>query len=92
MPYNTHLLLRCAPHGSLDYSSFTLGHLNISGWTVNNNNLRNAIILHEPCDIFSVVETHLSDNQEFRPNVEGYIFEGFNRSFTHINAPGTWGE
>ena len=40
---------------------------------------------------FSIVETHLSDNSEFRPNVEKYIFEGFNRSFTHVNAPGTWG-
>ena len=79
------------PHGSLEYSTFTLGHINVSGWTVNNNSLRNAIIQNEPCDIFSIVETHLSDNNEFQPNVDNYIFKGFNRSFRHKNAPCTWG-
>ncbi len=37
------------------------------------------------------VETHLSDSQQFRPNVANYTFKPFNRTFAHRNAPGTWG-
>ena len=47
--------------------------------------------MNESLDLYFVSETHLSDNNNFEPNVTGYIFKGFNRAFTHRNAPGTWG-
>ncbi len=80
------------PHGQLDDSlQITLGHLNISGWTQHNNELRKRIFSCESLDIFFISETHLSDNVDFEPNVPGYIYRGFNRTIMHKNAPGTWG-
>ncbi len=68
-----------------------MGHLNVSGWTPHNNVLRSSIVTSESLDIFIVSETHLSNCDDFEPNVAGYIFKGFNRSVMHRNAPGTWG-
>ena len=68
-----------------------VGHLNVSGWTPHNNVLRSSIVTSEALDIFIVSETRLSNCDDFKPNVAGYIFKGFNRSVMHRNAPGTWG-
>ena len=80
------------PHGQSDqHCQITLGHLNVSGWTPNNNVLRNSIISSESLDVYFLSETHLSDNVDFEPVVPGYIFKGYNRVLMHRNAPGTWG-
>ena len=55
-----------------------LGHLNVCGWTVNNNLLRTKIVKAVDADIFSVCETHLIAGENLRIN--GYIWKGFNRT------------
>ncbi len=68
-----------------------MGHLNVSGWTANNNEIRCSIFKNESLDVYCISETHLSDDNEFEPNVPGYLFRGFNGALRHRNAPGTWG-
>ncbi len=65
--------------------------MNIAGWTVHNNALRKSIFLNVDCDVYSISETHLSDNGDFSPDVNGYQFIPHNRQTTHRLAPGTWG-
>ena len=68
-----------------------MGHLNVAGWTELNNALRAHILINEKCDVYSINETHLSDNCTFEPQVTGYTFKGHNRSVAHKRAPKTWG-
>ncbi len=75
------------PHGL----TLTVGHLNVAGWTKNNSALREQIFLREKCDIYSVNETHLSNDDSYEPKVNGYRFKGFNRGTVHKKAPKTWG-
>ncbi len=49
--------------------------------------LREQIFVRENCDLYSVNETHLADEGEFEPKVEGYTFKGYNRSLVHRRAP-----
>ena len=60
-------------------------HLNVCGWTQSNERLRIAIINEINAEIFSLNETHLSENQVI--NVQGYSWKGFNRSYIHRDAP-----
>ncbi len=76
------------PHGTVELS---LGHINIAGWTLHNQALRQHIFANEQCDIYSINETHLDKDGDFSPYVEGYTFKGHNRSLVHRRAPKTWG-
>ena len=69
----------------------SVAHLNIAGWTKNNNELRNKIFIQENCDIYSLNETHLSTNSDFEPDVEGYKLFRNDRSLVHRKAPKAWG-
>lgn len=70
-------------------SAITISHLNVSGWTVTNHELREKIILSLDSDIISINETHLAGIQEI--NVPGYKWYGANRQSRHIRAPKTHG-
>ncbi|XP_060597076.1 uncharacterized protein LOC132750994 isoform X1 [Ruditapes philippinarum] len=61
-----------------------IAHLNVSGWTENNNDLRCAIIKSIDADIFSICETHLTREKVI--NVDGYVWFGNNRKNIHVNA------
>lgn len=54
------------------------------GWTELNAPLRQAIILSQNCDIFSVNETHLKPNCII--SIPGYTWYGHNRQYTHHRA------
>ncbi len=68
-----------------------MGHLNIAGWTPSNSELRNKIFTNENCDVYSLCETHLSENSDFAPKVNGYKLIRHDRLFVHRKAPKTWG-
>ena len=59
--------------------------MNVCGWTQSNERLRIAIINEINADIFSLNETHLSENNVI--NVPGYTWKGFNRLLIHRDAP-----
>lgn len=58
--------------------------MNVCGWTVNNHDLRCAIVNAIDADIVSISETHLTDNNVI--NVNGYVWFGHNRKNIHVNA------
>ncbi len=83
-----------SPHGNRNAdtdSTITFGHLNLAGWTENNNELRKEILLNENCDVYSICETHLSTTSTFVPSLNGYELVRHDRAFVHRNAPKTWG-
>lgn len=67
--------------------TYLIGHLNVCGWTKSNHDLRSNLIKHVNCDIVSLNETHLSDDNGIVLTELGYKWKGFNRKNLHINAP-----
>lgn len=61
--------------------------MNVCGWTRTNHNLRSEIVKQLNCDIISLNETHLLDENELNLSDHGYKWIGFNRSNIHVNAP-----
>ncbi len=58
---------------------------NVNGWTHNNSQLRETIIMNKQSDIICLCETHLdNDNTIF---MNGYRWYGFNRSLRNVRAP-----
>ncbi len=56
----------------------------LNGWTENNSDLREKILIYRNSDIIAVNETHLTDDKKLK--LEGYVWEGHNRSKQHIRA------
>ena len=63
------------------------GHINVGGWTVNNQDLRVSLIKNINTDIISVNETHLGGDDNLDLKVYGFEWYGQNRFATHRNAP-----
>ena len=62
-----------------------MAHINVCGWTNENNDLRCALIKAIDADITCVSETHLSGQNVLK--IEGYMWLGYNRQEIHRNAP-----
>ena len=62
-----------------------MAHINVCGWTNENNDLRCALIKAIDADITCVSETHLPDQNVLK--IEGYLWLGYNRQEIHRNAP-----
>jgi hypothetical protein len=71
------------------HTDVKVSHINITGWTENNRELRTRIIFELDSDILSINETHLADGKSI--SIPGYKWFGFNRSQRDINAPKTFG-
>ena len=67
------------------------GTWNISGWTNENCHLRKAILYELDFDIIGIQETHLSDNTNHQPNLDGYKWIGHCRKIRHIKSKKTYG-
>ena len=65
----------------------------MAGWTEENCELRKAILKHGKTneDIIGIQETHLSNNTENQPTLEGYRWFGHCRSVRHVKAKRTHG-
>lgn len=63
------------------------GHINVGGWTVNNQDLRVSLIKNINTDIISVNETHLGGDDTLDLKSYGFEWYGHNRFATHRNAP-----
>ena len=63
--------------------------MNVNGWTVANEQLRQRILLSTDADIISINETHLAGDSEI--TLRGYIWYGLNRPTRHCRAPITHG-
>ena len=68
-----------------------VGTWNVAGWTDNNEYLRKAILYELNGDIIGIQETHLSDNKNSQPNLEGYNWIGHCREKRHIKSKRTHG-
>jgi hypothetical protein len=62
-----------------------LAHLNVCGWTAENDNLRASIVRAIDADITSICESHLKDQNIIA--LDGYLWLGHNRTHLHRNAP-----
>ena len=69
--------------------SYKLGHLNVNGWTKQNEALRQNIIILSNADFVSVNETHLKGNEII--SVPGYRWIGSNRTMQHVKATRNFG-
>ena len=56
----------------------------MNGWNENNKSLREKLVTYRGSDIICVTETHLTGVQKLE--LEGYTWEGNNRSKQHIRA------
>ena len=63
----------------------------MAGWTDNNAYLRKAILYEFDADIFGLQETHLTDNSNNQPNLDGYNWVGHCRKKRHIKSKKTHG-
>ena len=63
----------------------------MAGWTANNSYLRKAILYELNSDILCIQETHLADNINEQPNLEGYEWIGHCRNIRHVKAKKTYG-
>lgn len=64
-------------------------HLNVNGWTPDNQTLRQAILLTLNAEIISLNETHLDGDSDIE--LDGYKFYGHNRGSRHVRAAKTMG-
>ena len=63
---------------------YKIAELNVNGWTKNNCEHRQKILLTSNADLIAINETHLKNNE--CPYLPGYHWIGANRVSQHINA------
>ena len=68
------------------FCDFLICTWNVNGWTRNNCCIRNAVISCIKPDIICLNETHLSNNHDNQPNVEGYSWIGHCRPVRHTRS------
>ena len=59
---------------------------NSAGWTSENENLRQAILKTTDSEIILVQETHLANNTDNQPSLDGYKWYGHCRTVRHVNS------
>ena len=64
---------------------------NSAGWTSENENLRQAILKTTDSEIILVQETHLANNTDNQPSLDGYKWYGHCRTVRHVNSNLTHG-
>ncbi len=62
---------------------------NITGWTENNCDLRQSILINLKADIICIQESHGDDKKDIK--LEGYQWIPFNRKTKHVKSPHTFG-
>ena len=86
VPISSQLHVYCIDNVQfIDNDKIKIAHLNVSGWTVLNHNLRESIIISLDSQIVSIKETHLINDAVI--HVLKYIWYGHNRKNLHVNAP-----
>ena len=65
--------------------TINVAHINVGGWTINNNELRLICLKNIDSDIICVNETHLQG--EASVEIDGYTYYNFNRRSIHVIAP-----